>query len=141
MIHTILYYGRFDLNFERLHSTKEKFTVMRPDNKGFWNVESPSDKVDGIVFGYMEKSKQGLENRFFAVKIEDIILGNPVQLVPDSHTDGKGFGPKPSQFGDLSAMQLLRDIIAQNPDQKINLQEIYNRYFGPYREPTEKTNG
>jgi hypothetical protein len=107
--------------------------MKRPTKKGSWYVLEPSDKVDGIVFGYMEKSGKGLdrEHRFFAVKVEDIVLQEPVQLIPNSHTDGKGFGPNPSLFGDRSARRLLSDIMAANPEQKAALTQIYKEHFGP----------
>jgi len=126
MKHTILYHGRFELNFDRLHRLKDDFTIKRTEDKGLATVASPSDKVDGIVFGYMEKSKR----RFFAVKVEDVILSKPVRLVPDLHTDGKGFGPAASQFGDQSAKRLLEGIIAQNPGQEDELGQIYESHFG-----------
>lgn len=131
MTHTILYLGRLKLNFKRLHKDKRNFTILRPDNKGLLAVDKPSEKVNGIIFGYMEKSEQGLddEHRFSAVRVEDIVLKKPVQLAPRLHTDGKGFGPRASHFEDESAKRLLTDIIAENPEQKAELTEVYNRYF------------
>jgi hypothetical protein len=130
MIHTILYHGRFSLNFDRLHELKDDFTIRRPDGKGFFTLDSPADKVDGIVFGYMEKSKRGLgADRFYAVKVEDVILDRPVRIDPKRHTDGKGFGPIPSQFGDDSASRLLADIVEENPGQEDELRAIYESTF------------
>jgi hypothetical protein len=130
MIHTILYHGRFSLNFDRLHELKDDFTIRRPDGKGFFTLDSPADKVDGIVFGYMEKSKRGLgADRFYAVKVEDVILDRPVRIDPKRHTDGKRFGPIPSQFGDDSASRLLADIVEENPGQEDELRAIYESTF------------
>lgn len=132
MTHTILYLGRLGLNFKRLHDDKRNFRILRPDNKGLLTVDRPSEKVNGIVFGYMENSQQGLddEHRFSAVRVQDIVLKKPIQLVPRLHTDNKRFGPIASHFEDRSAKKLLSDIIAENPEQKGELIEIYNRYFG-----------
>ena len=116
MIHTILYYGRLDLNFQRLRKLGDDFKIARPGSRDFTEVASPSGKVDGIVFGYMEKSHRGLGNaRFCAVKVDDVVLDTPVLLKPERHTHGKGFGPRASQFGDVSARNLLADIIQHNP--------------------------
>jgi hypothetical protein len=65
----------------------------------------------------------------YASTVGDIILANPLRVVPDKHTDGKWFGPAASQFGDCSARALLEDIIRQNPDQAGELQGVYRKYF------------
>jgi hypothetical protein len=76
--------------------------------------------VDGIVFGYME----GPEKRFYAVRADDVVLETPVELVPLRHTDGKGFGPNPTSFGDAPAYRLLTDMLATNPRQTAGLDEL-----------------
>ena len=131
MIHTILYLGRLDLDLERLHHSREDFKILRPDNKGLSPVDMPSRKVNGIVFGYMENSQKGLDydHKFFAVKVGDVVLEKRVPLVRRLHTDGKGFGPRASLFGDESAQRLLRDIVQANPEQKTALMRIYDRFF------------
>ena len=134
MIHTILYLGRYRLNIGRLHEhTGSILTFKRLIEDGvFLPTAGPSDKVDGIVFGYMEKGYEGLSTKdaFHAVSVEDIVLDQTILLVPDRHTDGKWFGPSPSKFGDNSARALLRDIIAANPAKVAELKEVYQRYFG-----------
>jgi hypothetical protein len=133
MVHTILYLGRYSLNFERLRShTGAVATFVRHDESGAeWPIEAPSLKVDGIVFGYMERGKEGLhtEDAFFAVAVGDIVLRNPIKLGRTRHTDGKGFGPSASQFGEASAQVLLEDIIQANPGQAAELQEIHRSFF------------
>ena len=134
MIHTVLYHGRYNLNLDRLREYEGHLhDFKRLDEEGNeWELESPSKNVKGIVFGYMEKGKEGLPDtdRFFAVRVEDVVLRNPIRLEPDLHTDGKWFGPQPSQFEDESARKLLADIIEANPEQSTELMRIYNRFFG-----------
>ena len=135
MRHTIIYHGRHGLNFDRLCAYNVRghlhdFTRIDGEGKER-DLASPSRNVDGIVFGYMEKTGEELpgNDRFFAVRVQDIVLDNPVQLVPSRHTDGKWFAPRPSQFGDESARALLDDIIAANTAQQASLMEIYNQFF------------
>jgi len=140
MRHTIIYHGRYSLNFNRLLACKDKpseFKRLDEENKTL-EIDAPSRNVNGIVFGYMEKGKVQLPDgeRFFAVRVEDVILDNPVKLERDVHTDGKGFGPISSQFGDESANRLLNDIIMANPQQKAALMKIYNRFFGSTKQGT-----
>lgn len=133
MRHTIIYHGRHGLNFDRLCAYNVRghlhdFTRIDGEGKER-DLASPSRNVDGIVFGYMERTGEGFpdNDRFFAVRVQDIVLENPIQLVPRRHTDGKWFAPKPSQFGDESARALLSDIIAANPAQRASLMEVYNQ--------------
>ena len=140
MRHTIIYHGRYSLNFDRLQTCKDN----PPDFKGLdeenntWEIDAPSRNVNGIVFGYMEKGKAQLPDseRFFAIRVENVVLDNPVKLERDVHTDGKGFGPKSSQFGDESANRLLNDIIKANPQQKAALINIHNRFFSSKNQAT-----
>ena len=48
-------------------------------------------------------------------------------LIPERHTDGKGFSPSPSQFGDESAMHLLVDLIIANPEYRDVLAAMIRR--------------
>jgi len=132
MLHTIIYHGRFTPNFERLRRDKQDFLILGVDGKERFPVEPPSAKVDGIVFGYMEKSKLASDPKrgIFAVKVADIVLEHPIELKPRRHSDGKGYGPKDPLFGDQSAKRLLRDMIAKNPEQETELMAIYHKYFG-----------
>ncbi len=133
MLHTIMYYGPFTPNFDRLKKSKGQFRVQRPENKGYWFVDDPPEKVDGIVFAFMEKSVRAGdgEHDSFAVKVEDIFLDTPVRLNPDQHTDGKGFGPNGyTYFGDESAKRLLLDAIRMNPKHRVSLMAIYSQHFG-----------
>lgn len=134
MIHTIIYFGRYNLNFERLRAHPPPFArFMRHGESGVEQaINEPSPRVDGIVFGYMEKGMEGLhtEDAFWAVAVGDIVLQNPIKLDRLRHTDGKGFGPSASQFGDASARALLEDIIRENPSQVTELQEVRQDYFG-----------
>jgi len=81
--------------------------------------------VDGIAFGYMQDG-----DRFLAVRVKDVVLSKPIELHPNIHSGGKGFGPKPSQFGNKSAKKLLKDIIEANAKQEAELTQIYDEFFG-----------
>jgi len=123
MNHTIIYHGRYTLNFERLRAYEghlQDFTRLTERT-----LDSPSSKVDGIAFGYMQDG-----DRFLAVRVNDVVLAKPIELDPRIHTDGKGFGPTPSQFGDKSAKKLLKDIIEANPKQEAELIQLYDVFFG-----------
>jgi hypothetical protein len=137
MRHTIIYQGRYSLNFDRLHDYQARERLpefTRIDGQGGeWDLDPPSRKVDGIIFGYMEKTgdeELSASERFWAVRVQDIVLENPIRLVPRRHTDGKWFGPASSQFEDESARALLSDIIEANPAQRAALVKVYTRYFG-----------
>jgi hypothetical protein len=133
LIHTIIYLGRYSINYPRLHSLGPVTGFVRLDGAGAESpIDAPSPKVDGIVFGYMERGYEGLstEDAFCAVAVDDIVLDQKIKLVPDKHTDGKWFGPNSSTFGDTSARSLLEDIIRENPQQAAKLQAVYTQYFG-----------
>ena len=119
MIHTILYFGHLDRNFRNLAPD----TATYVDRDG---VEKPvvkaSAKVDGYRFRYMEC--QGKE--FVAVVVDEVVLRAPVLLIPERHTDGKGFFAPP-QFGDDSAMRLLVDMIVANPENRDVLGRLVRR--------------
>ena len=133
-VHTIRYLGRYHLNASRLKDFKGQIdNYKRIDENGKeWELQTPPKKVDGIIFGDMEKGKEGLSeaDRYYAVCVGNTILQNPICLNSDLHIDGKGFGPQSTQFGDESAERLLVDIIKANPEQRGELEEIYSRYFG-----------
>ena len=121
MIHSIGYLGPYDTNIGRLAINSTEYVRY---NGTMGNIDEPADKVNGIFFGYLEKPKR----QFFAVRASflehRVNLANPVHLDPTKHTDGKGFGPKPPQFGDVSATNLLKDMIAANPCQVAELTKI-----------------
>jgi hypothetical protein len=136
MIHTIIWHGRLDLNFDRLRSNT-RFRIQRADGHGYLDVLERPAKVDGIAFGYMHTSKRvGNDGEFYAVKVENIVLQHPVRLNPGLHTDGKSFGPNGYTYlGDESAKRLMGDVIAANHEQEAELMNIYAQYFGGQEVP------
>ena len=121
MKHSIGYLGHFERDFQNLrpgprHYVREDRTLGQVDDR-------PQD-VDGVFFGYLECRGK----TFVAVRAQygdtDVILKAPVPLDPPRHTDGKGFGPNPSRFGDDSAAHLLADMITQNQDVAVALRRI-----------------
>lgn len=119
MIHTILYFGHFDRNFRDL--TAETSTYRDKDGNEK-SAEEVSPKVDGFRFRYMEC--RGKE--FVAVGVGEVVLRAPVLLIPERHTDGKGFFSAP-QFGDDSAMHLLVDMIVENHEKRDVLGRLLRR--------------
>ena len=119
MIHTIIYYGSYDLNQYML--TPDTSTRVNASG-GQSAIKRPSKKVTGIVFGYMEDLQD-----FYAVRVEIVVLRRPVKLTLDRHTDGKSFGPGASLFGDASARNMLDDIISSNPSQQKDLVGFYSK--------------
>lgn len=83
-------------------------------------IPEPGRGVDGIQFGHVQDS-----STFLAVRAmrgdEDVVFDTAVEIVPARHTDGKGFGPPPTTFGDESAKQLLTDALAANPSRATEL--------------------
>ena len=124
MRHSIGYLGHYDRDFQGLHPGKCDY--VRADGT-LGKVDERPQNVDGAFFGYMEC--QG--KTFVAVRAQyaevEVILKTPVPLDRQRHTDGKGFGPKPSRFGDESAGHLLADMIAINPSMATQLQRIVDR--------------
>jgi hypothetical protein len=119
MTHTILYFGHFDRNFRRLSPD----TATYLDRNGVEKpVDDASSKVDGFRFRYMEC--RGKE--FVAVGVGELVLRAPVLLIPERHTDGKGFFAPP-QFEDDSAMHLLVDMIVANPENRDALGHLLRR--------------
>lgn len=116
VIHTIRYFGNFEQGFSKLTPATSTYF----DRHG---VEKPigrcSEKVDGLQFRYMEKKSKA----FVAVGVERIVLHKEVPLVEERHTDGKGFFSDP-HFGDASALRLLKDMIASNPELKEDLERL-----------------
>lgn len=115
MEHTIIYMGNLARSFAALSETTTKYLDANGVEKP---IDEPSDKADGLVFAYMERRPK----LFFAVRVcdpkakETVVLREPVLLVTERHTDGKGFSPTPSRFGDESARNLLVDMIVSNPE-------------------------
>jgi len=121
MKHSIGYLGHFDRDVQNLHPGPRNY--VREDGS-LGQVDDRPQDVDGVFFGYLECRGK----TFVAVRAQygdaDIILKTPVPLDPPRHTDGKGFGPNPSRFGDDSAAHLLADMITKNPDVAVTLQSI-----------------
>jgi hypothetical protein len=117
VLHTILYFGPFDRNFRDLEA--ETATYVDVDGRER-PVDDASPNVEGLRFRYMECR----DKEFVAVGLENLILRAPLLLIPERHTDGKGFF-SPPQFGTDSAMRLLVDLAIANPEKR----DILARYI------------
>jgi hypothetical protein len=107
-LHTIRYFGNFEQGFHRLTADTNGYFDRHGD--GPKPLSKISDRVNGLHFRYMEMPAK----EFVAVGVQRLILRTPVLLIPQRHTDGKGFASDP-QFRDGSAMDLLVDMIVANP--------------------------
>jgi hypothetical protein len=119
MRHCLLYAGGFERNFPKLKAGATTFEGT--DGATHPLPEVPAD-VDGVRVSYMEKSGK----KFVAVRVQsgknDIPLKNEVLLDPPTHMGyGKRFGPEPTVIDDEAMSVLLADIMAKNPDQKMQL--------------------
>lgn len=111
--HTLIYLGNFDLNFSPTGGWPKTYTAGK-DTK---SVDSPSDKVDGISFGYMQKDADW----FYLVNVASLRLREPVLLIPARHCGGKGFGPIASLIDDDAATSLIVDAIVGNREYRDQL--------------------
>jgi len=119
MRHCLLYAGGFERNFPKLKAGANSFEGT--DGATHPLPEVPAD-VDGVRVSYMEKPGK----KFVAVRVQsgknDIPLKNEVLLDPPTHMGyGKRFGPEPTVIDDEAMSVLLSDIMAKNPDQKMQL--------------------
>jgi hypothetical protein len=134
MRHALRYHGAFERNFEGL----------RPGAGAFYGTDGAEhqlppwpSKADGLRVSYMEKAGK----RFAAVRVEygdrDIVLRNEVLIEPGRHMGfGQRFSPEPTEITDEVASNLLDDIIARNPDQRVELEAIRAEVRGAGRGQT-----
>jgi hypothetical protein len=119
MHHCLLYAGGFERNFPNLKSGATSFEGS--DGESHTLPDVPPE-VKGVRVHYMEKPGK----KFCAVRVQsgknDIVLKNEVLLDPPTHMGhGKRFGPEPTVIEDEVMATLLADIMAKNPDQKMQL--------------------
>jgi hypothetical protein len=119
MRHCLLYAGGFERNFPKLKTGATTFEGT--DGATHPLPEVPAD-VDGVRVSYMEKAGK----KFVAVRVQsgknDIPLKTEVLLHPPTHMGhGKRFGPEPTVIDDEAMSVLLADIMAKNPEQKMQL--------------------
>lgn len=116
-LHTLIYLGNLDRNFAPIGGWPATYETAEGAREP---VGAPSSKARGVKFGYMEKAPKA----FFLVNVEELRLRAPVLLIPERHSDGKGFGPRAALFGDDAAMALLVDAIVSNPEYRDHLAEL-----------------
>jgi hypothetical protein len=119
MRHGLIYHGGFERNFPSLKPGTTKF--IGTDGAEHTLPAIPSE-IDGVCVWYMEKAGK----KFSAVRVQagknDIVLENDLVLDPPSHMGhGKRFGPEPTVIGDEAMANLLADIMAKNPKQRMQL--------------------
>lgn len=121
MKHSIAYHGPYS-NWRLL---RKGATTYRRRNGSEMPIPKPGRDVDGIQFGHVQDSSTG---SFLVVRAmrgnDDVVFDGAVKIEPARHTDGKGFAPPPTTFGDESAKQLLTDALAANPSQAERLKKI-----------------
>ena|ERR1043166_2929681 len=119
MHHCLIYAGGFERNFPKL---KPGATTFEGSDGAEHPMPAVPPDVDGVRVSYMEKSGK----KFCAVRVQsgknDIVLKNEVLLDPPTHMGhGKRFGPEATVIADEVMATLLADIMAKNPDQKMQL--------------------
>jgi hypothetical protein len=125
MPHALKYSGAFETNYPKLAPGSKTFTGS--DGKEHPSDQWPSEAT-GIRVSYMEKPGK----HFVAVRVQDsksdIVLKKPVLLEPSRHMGyGKRFSAEPSVIEDKAALELLADILKQNPDLRDELKAIRDR--------------
>lgn len=124
MQHALMYHGSFEQNFEHLAPGMHSFRSTDGSERA---LPSWPASVDGVRFGYMEKSGK----RFVAVRMQfdghDIVLGTPVVLDPIRHLGSRRFSPEPTLITDDLASALLDDAIECNPEQNGEIALLINR--------------
>jgi hypothetical protein len=115
----LLYAGGFENNHSALAPGATSFVGSDGGSHALPSV--PSD-VDGVRVSYMEKSGK----KFYAVRVQsgnnDVVLRNEVLIDPPTHMGhGKRFGPEPTVVDDEPMAILLADIMAKNPEQRMEL--------------------
>jgi hypothetical protein len=119
MRHCLLYAGAFERNFPALRPGATTFEGS--DGASHSLPAVPAD-VDGVRVSYMEKAGK----KFYAVRVQsgnnDVVLQHDVLIDPPTHMGyGKRFGPEPTVVDDEAMAALLVDIMAKNPEQKMQL--------------------
>lgn len=133
MRHGLMYHGSFERNFASLRPGATTF--VGSDDAPHSLPPYPAE-VDGMRVGYMEKAGK----RFVAVRVadaqSDVVLRHEVAIDPPRHL---GFGPRlspePTIIQDETALLLLDDIMAANPEQRAELQAIRDRLPGRTHRP------
>lgn len=124
MHHALVYHGSYEVNFERLVPGTSSYTATDGSTRAL--ARAPAT-IDGVVFGYMERSGK----KFTAVRLRfgnhDVVLRNPIVLEPMRHMGNRRFSARPVVIQDDVASALLDDIIAANPDQQTELALLLNR--------------
>jgi hypothetical protein len=125
MLHALMYHGGFETNFPELKAGARTF--VGSDGTERVLPEWP-DEADGLRIGYMERAGK----RFVAVRVmddeDDVVLAHELLIDPPTHMGyGKRFSAEPTLIADDVAKQLLDDIIARNPDQRVELMAIRGR--------------
>ena len=119
MHHCLLYAGGFERNFPNL---KPGATTFEGTDGTSHELPAVPPEVNGVRVSYMEKPGK----KFCAVRVQsgknDIVLQHEVLLDPPTHMGyGKRFGHEPTVIEDEPMAALLTDIMAKNPDQKMQL--------------------
>ncbi len=119
MHHCLLYAGGFERNFPNL---KPGATTFEGTDGAQHQLPTVPPEIDGVRVSYMEKPGK----KFCAVRVQagknDIVLQHEVLIDPPTHMGyGKRFGPEPTVVEDEAMAALLVDIMAKNPDQKMQL--------------------
>jgi len=119
MRHCLLYHGSYERNYPKL---KSGATTYEGSDGAQHPLPPVPPELDGVRVGYMERAGK----KFCAVRVQsgknDIVLEHDLVLDPPSHMGhGKRFGPEPTEVNDEAMATLLADLMAKNPNQKMQI--------------------
>lgn len=119
-----MYQGGFERNFASLAPGARTFRTSDGEE-----LELPAwpESVDGVRFGYMERSGR----KFLVVRLQfdghDIVLQTPVTLDRLRHMANQRFSARPTLITDACASALLDDVIECNATQSTEIALLINR--------------
>lgn len=116
MKHALIFHGKFEINRRRLRAATR--TLIRERDGVARRL--PRTTAEGIKFGYMLRSGHDV-----LVKVDDVVLDNPVPLDRRRHTQGKVAAPSPRLIDDKAAHSLLDDALHKNRRMRKRLTGAY----------------
>jgi hypothetical protein len=124
MKHAVVYHGSMEANHALLEPGVSTFVGTDGQRRALPTV-GPS--VNGIQFGYMERTGKKRFIVLLRYRGVDLVLANPVSLEPIRHLGGQRLMAAPAAIGDDLATAILDDVIEANPSQAPALGGLISR--------------
>ncbi len=127
MRHALMYAGGYERNFPTL--TPQSTTFVGTDGQAHDHGQWPAE-ADGLRVSFMEKAGKKMVAVRVADGISDVVLANPMVLVPGEHFGyGVRLGGTPTVVEDDSTtLKMLEDIIKKNTEVSGELLAIRKRF-------------